>query len=147
CPRCIEGRMFRGMFAMNDPCPKCGLLFQREEGYFLGAMYFSYVLGAAVILPLYFLLAALLPGWDGVRVAALAWLAYLPFLPVIFRYSRVLWVYLERSGRFNGSDATVYEKLRLSEIERQKAASGPRQGAEESAVTPGSPTAPPSRGP
>ena len=36
--------MFRGVFAMNDPCPVCGLLFKREEGTFLGAMYVSYVL-------------------------------------------------------------------------------------------------------
>src|SRR5690242_14056243 len=42
CPRCRTGRIFRGVFAMNDPCPDCGLLFQREEGYFLGAMYISY---------------------------------------------------------------------------------------------------------
>ena len=42
CPRCWKGRMFRGGLSMNDPCPECGLIFQREEGYFLGAMYVSY---------------------------------------------------------------------------------------------------------
>lgn len=120
CPRCRRGKMFRGMFAMNDPCPECRLLFQREEGYFLGAMYFSYALGAFIILPLYFLLASLLPDWDGTRIALLAWLVYLPFVPSVFRYSRVLWVYLERSGRFSDSTAGSYEKHRLSQIERDR---------------------------
>ena len=35
CPNCRKGRMFRSLFDMNDPCPECGTLFQREEGYFL----------------------------------------------------------------------------------------------------------------
>src|SRR4051794_3870638 len=61
CPRCHKGRMFRGTFQMNDPCPVCGLIFQREEGYFLGSMYASYVIGCAILTPLYFLLAHLLP--------------------------------------------------------------------------------------
>lgn len=34
---------------MNDRCPTCGLHFNREPGYFLGAMYISYGLGLAVI--------------------------------------------------------------------------------------------------
>jgi len=34
---------------MHDRCPGCGLHFNREPGYFLGAMYISYGLGLAVI--------------------------------------------------------------------------------------------------
>src|SRR6185295_15533099 len=44
CPRCLEGRVFRGMLAMNDACPECGLVFEREPGYFVGAMYVSYAM-------------------------------------------------------------------------------------------------------
>ncbi|MGL4550618.1 MAG: DUF983 domain-containing protein [Gemmataceae bacterium] len=112
--------MFRGQFAMNDPCPVCGLLFQREEGYFLGAMYFSYVLGAAVILPGFFLAQYLLPGWNGTRVALLVWVLYLPLVPMIFRYSRTMWVHAERWGRFTDSTAGAYEKHRLREIAAQR---------------------------
>ena len=46
CPRCFRGRIFRGLFALNDPCPVYGELFRREEGTFLGPMYVSYGLGA-----------------------------------------------------------------------------------------------------
>ena len=34
---------------MNERCPHCGLKFEREQGYFLGAMYFSYGIATVVI--------------------------------------------------------------------------------------------------
>jgi len=49
CPRCHKGRLFHGWFGMNDPCPVCGLILQREEGYFLGAMYVSYGLSVSFL--------------------------------------------------------------------------------------------------
>ena len=116
CPRCRQGRMFRGSFAMNDPCPVCGLLFQREEGYFLGAMYGSYVLGSVVLGLLYLLAAALLPEQNGAIVVLVALIPYLFFVPVIFRYSRVTWVYFERLSSPVDEAAGAYEKMRLREI-------------------------------
>src|SRR5262245_38918403 len=61
CPRCLTGRVFRGTFAMNDPCPVCGQIFQREEGYFLGAMYVSYVLGCGIVGAAYLAVVAFSP--------------------------------------------------------------------------------------
>ena len=119
CPRCRTGRMFRGAFAMNDPCPVCGLLFQREEGYFLGAMYFSYLIGAVLLTAFYFTAAALLPDWSSPAVALVAMLPYLPLMPAVFRYSRVLWVYLERMADPNDASAGAYEKLRLRQLARR----------------------------
>src|SRR5262245_17317767 len=49
CPRCRGGRIFRGRLAMNETCPACGLRFERESGYFTGAMYVSYILALPVI--------------------------------------------------------------------------------------------------
>ena len=34
---------------MHERCPVCDLRFEREQGYFLGAMYVSYALGLAVL--------------------------------------------------------------------------------------------------
>ncbi len=34
---------------MHDECPSCGLRFNREPGYFLGAMYVSYGLALVAI--------------------------------------------------------------------------------------------------
>jgi hypothetical protein len=114
--------MFRGWLEMNDPCPVCGLVFQREEGSFLGAMYVSYVLACALLVPSYFLTAALFPNWDGIVVALVAQLPYLPFVPAVFRYSRVVWVYLDRATDPTGVCAGSFEKARLRELEKEKAA-------------------------
>src|SRR5436305_603750 len=37
CPRCGSGHLFKRWFSMVDRCPKCGYLFDREEGFWLGA--------------------------------------------------------------------------------------------------------------
>jgi len=113
--------MFRGSFAMNDPCPECGLLFQREEGTFLGAMYASYVLGVAILVPFYFLISWLLPDANGYVVAGLAMLPYLPLVPMVFRYSRVLWVHFERFTCPSDLSAGPYEKYRQQQIAAEKA--------------------------
>ena len=54
CPRCRTGRIFRrsifrGIPKMYERCPVCGLTFEREQGYFLGAMYISYGMGLVTI--------------------------------------------------------------------------------------------------
>ena len=80
--------MFKGSFSMNDPCPVCGLIFhgQCEEGLLpSGAMYFSYFLGVGILGPFFFVLSYLLPAWDGVRIAFLSLVLYLPFIPAVFR--------------------------------------------------------------
>jgi hypothetical protein len=104
--------MFRGGFTMNDPCPVCGLVFQREEGYFLGAMYVSYVLSTALLVVFYGVATLLLPDWDSLYVALIALVPYVPFVPAVFRYSRVLWIYLDRSLCPGDESAGAYEKVR-----------------------------------
>ena len=37
CPLCGAGKLFTGWFRMKERCPGCGYLFEREEGFFLGA--------------------------------------------------------------------------------------------------------------
>ena len=36
CPRCGEGMLFRGWFRMRSQCDWCGLVYEREPGFFLG---------------------------------------------------------------------------------------------------------------
>src|SRR2546423_1584030 len=49
CPRCLQGRVYRGVVSMNEVCPYCGYVFGREGGYFTGAMYVSYGSGLVVV--------------------------------------------------------------------------------------------------
>jgi uncharacterized protein (DUF983 family) len=91
CPRCGEGRLFAGWFTMDERCERCGLRFEREHGYFVGAIYVNYAvtavlcLGTAIALDL--LLGISLPAQLAVA-GALAVLVPLVF----FRYARSLWL-------------------------------------------------------
>ncbi|MEX1177299.1 MAG: DUF983 domain-containing protein [Nitriliruptor sp.] len=38
CPVCGEKDIFDGFFTISERCPTCGLVFEREDGYWLGAM-------------------------------------------------------------------------------------------------------------
>jgi hypothetical protein len=42
CPRCLRGQVFATLFRMHEQCPVYRLPFEREPGYFTGAMYLSY---------------------------------------------------------------------------------------------------------
>jgi len=101
CPRCREGRIFRGSLLhvfpkMNERCPVCDLKFEREEGYFLGAMYISYGIGVVIICVFAFTLW-MLTGWSLQKVVFWGVLLFIPFAPSITLFSRVLWIYLDRS--------------------------------------------------
>src|SRR5438552_15803247 len=42
CPRCLQGPIYERGMTMHARCPVCGLRLEREQGYFMGAMYISY---------------------------------------------------------------------------------------------------------
>jgi uncharacterized protein (DUF983 family) len=79
---------------MNKNCPECGLLYERESGYFLNAMFVAYVIGFVIFAPLalvlYFLQVSAL--WFSVILVGLILLLW----PFIFRYSRVLWMHVDQ---------------------------------------------------
>jgi hypothetical protein len=81
---------------MNDCCPACDLLFNREPGYFLGAMYISYGLGLAFV-SAFGAILWLLTGWGFTNVVTLALVVFLPFAPMLTFLSRVLWIYLDQT--------------------------------------------------
>lgn len=96
CPRCRRGKMFRGQITMNETCSYCGLRFGREEGYYTGAMYVSYFESVAVLAVigtlLWWLGRNFLSLWMGMLITTAI---FLLFVPMIFRYSRVMWLYID----------------------------------------------------
>ena len=101
CPRCRVGKIFHhsiflGFPKMHERCSVCRLRFEREEGYFLGAMYISFLLS----LPVIALIAALLwavTGWWITKDTIWAVVLFLPLAPAITLLSRVLWIYLDQT--------------------------------------------------
>jgi len=100
CPRCRVGKIFRKPLwlfpGMNERCPACGLKFEREEGYFLGAMYIGYGLGVIAIAVLAVLVWVLL-GWPLVKSVMGGIVLFLPLAPVLTWMARVLWIYLDQA--------------------------------------------------
>ena len=81
---------------MHERCPVCDLKFQREEGYFLGAMYISYGLALAAILAIALVLWVL-TRWRIDRIVIWAIVLFLPLVLPITMLARVLWIYLDQT--------------------------------------------------
>jgi uncharacterized protein (DUF983 family) len=101
CPRCRLGgifvySIFRGFPRMCPRCSICDLKFQREEGYFLGAMYISFGLALAIIALIAGLLWAI-TGWWITKDVIWAVILFLPLAPSISLFARVLWIYLDQA--------------------------------------------------
>lgn len=95
CPRCGKGKLFRGIFAMYDQCPVCGLDFVREEGFYTGAMAINLVV-SELIVTAYILPVAIISGINPQIpfIPILIFSSPLPILlPIIFfRPARGLWL-------------------------------------------------------
>lgn len=108
CPRCHTGDIYtyplikiHKFTDTNKLCPHCKLMFEREPGFFFGAMYVSYVFSVAILLSTAFMLYF---GFGDpaywVYVVTIP-LVVIIFLPLSFRYSRVLYLYAFGGVRYN----------------------------------------------
>ncbi|WP_461115651.1 DUF983 domain-containing protein [Spirosoma jeollabukense] len=100
CPRCRKGKIFskpfyspRGFDEMYEHCPHCGLRYEVEPGYFVGAMYVSYAISGGVALVIGFLLFYFGGDPEGWVYAAVVAPVMLVIAPINFRISRVIWLY------------------------------------------------------
>jgi uncharacterized protein (DUF983 family) len=59
CPNCGQRPIFSGWFRLAEKCPHCGLKFERQPGYWVGAVTFNTALGIAVFLAAFGLFLAL----------------------------------------------------------------------------------------
>jgi uncharacterized protein (DUF983 family) len=101
CPRCRQGLLFispnpyklKYMTKMPDQCSVCKLDFLQELGFYWGAMYVSY--GLTVAFSFFnFIFTYLLWGWLTWQFIIGNTLVLILTLPVMFRCSRVIWLYL-----------------------------------------------------
>src|SRR5262249_27539597 len=95
CPRCGNGPIFVGMFRMRPLCPVCGLVFEREPGYFIGSIYLNYGLTTVLMIAGYFALekeGGLGPWW----CLGLCGVFGVVFPLIFFRNARTLWLALDQ---------------------------------------------------
>ena len=97
CPRCGKGSLVAGLYKTAPACSHCGMVFEKEAGYFAGAIYPLYgmsgFLGGAVAL------TAML-GFDTGIWVSVAWgsAAVVLASPYLFWVSRS--VFLNAEERF-----------------------------------------------
>ncbi len=101
CPECHKGSLFivknpfklKSLALMPELCPVCNLTFNPEPGFYWGALYTSYALAIVVALT-DFTIVYLLFGWNVWAILG-SITAFLTLIaPVLFRYSRMLWLYV-----------------------------------------------------
>lgn len=102
CPHCNQGKVFKannvffslGFSKMNEVCDNCGFRFEKEPGYFFGAMYLSYGLGTVEGLLTYFICQYILSivNFNSIMLIIGITITLLCFFN--FRLSRILWIRL-----------------------------------------------------
>jgi uncharacterized protein (DUF983 family) len=101
CPRCGKGDLFEKsnpysagkILAMHKNCSNCGMRYERESGFFFGAMYVSYALNIALFVSAtvaYYVYFEDKIDWKWYISGYVALTLLLS--PIIFRLSRSLWL-------------------------------------------------------
>lgn len=113
CPRCHQGKVFendngyniKNGLKMYTHCPVCHLKYERELGFFQGAMYVSYALQVALFVVVYAADAFFFQMNLNLLVAIIISSIIILF-PITFRWSRLLWM----------NFFINYDKSQISEI-------------------------------
>lgn len=93
CPRCCDGAVYSGLLRTRKHCPVCDLAFEREPGYFTGAMYASYFLGMVATTPVW--LTLLMTGQSLALIVSVSLAEVVVLMPAFFHYSRIIWLHLD----------------------------------------------------
>jgi uncharacterized protein (DUF983 family) len=100
CPRCNQGDVFatkslftyRNFAKMNSHCSVCGEDFQREVGFYYGAMYVSYALTVAYMVGMT-IVFVWLTGWFSIPgFFYFLFPSMLLLFPFFYRLSRLIWL-------------------------------------------------------
>ena len=91
CPACGGAPVFRAPFRVHTDCPACGTVFQREEGFFVGAIMLNVVTTEAAVMAAAGLSLLLFPGRDHLLLGLLFAVALL-FPVAFYHHSWSLWL-------------------------------------------------------
>ncbi|MDR6844076.1 DUF983 domain-containing protein [Flavobacterium granuli] len=102
CPHCHEGKVFNekniflniGFPKMNQYCPHCHFKFEKEPGYFFGAMYVNYGLTVAQGIATYLIAQQFFTERFDLRIIAIIAFVIVSMASFNIRLSRLLWIYM-----------------------------------------------------
>ena len=91
CPACGGARVFRSPFHVRTHCPACGTVFQREAGFFVGAVMLNVVTTEAAVMFAAGLCLLAFPGRDRLLLGLLFAVALL-FPVAFYHHAWSLWL-------------------------------------------------------
>jgi uncharacterized protein (DUF983 family) len=92
CPNCGAKGIFDGYFKMKERCPQCGMKFEREEGFFAGAVFINLALAEFALFGfIVVVFAVTLPDPPTVAIAAGAVVISILLPIVLYPYSKSVW--------------------------------------------------------
>jgi uncharacterized protein (DUF983 family) len=98
CARCGSGKLFRHYLSMVPDCPRCGLHFEREPGYWAGALAIN-IISVGGLFAVTFLVAMILTIPDVPVPLMLA--IFVPMMaigPIVwYPFSKTIWVAVDRA--------------------------------------------------
>ncbi len=105
CPHCHQGKVFKekSIFfkfsfpKMNEFCCHCHQKFQKEPGYFFGAMYVNYGLTVAQAITTYCIAHFFFKQTFDLRIIPIIMVVIVTLSPLNIRLSRLLWLYMFRN--------------------------------------------------
>jgi uncharacterized protein (DUF983 family) len=91
CPACGQTPLFQSLFKMHTECSHCGMVFMREQGYFIGAIYVNVIVTEGLIFFTYLICLLTLPAANNTIYTILFVLALV--IPLLFyRHARSIWL-------------------------------------------------------
>ncbi len=99
CPRCHKGKVFesnnpynyKNGLKMKEQCSCCKLKYEREPGFFFGAMYVSYALTSGLFI-VFYLVDSLWLHLETWLLLTLIITSIIALFPVNFRFGRLIWM-------------------------------------------------------
>jgi uncharacterized protein (DUF983 family) len=96
CPRCGGRKIFASWFRLEPACPACGYSFERESGYWVGAIQVNLAVTESLFMLVFLItLFATMPAvpWQPLLIVALVTNAVFPWF--FYPYSKTLWMALD----------------------------------------------------
>jgi len=102
CPRCHEGDFYvcknpyhlKELGKNHEKCDKCGYKYEKEPGFFFGAMYVSYGISIAFSVSIAVAILVLFPSASYKVYLTAILVGLIALMPISFRLSRVVWMNL-----------------------------------------------------
>lgn len=106
CPDCGSGSLFDRYFSMVDRCPRCDVSFERDEGYWVGAMIVNTAFAILVFLAI--VVGGIAISWPDVpwNTLLIASISSMIIVPIaLYPTSKTVWVALDLMVRPRSDEA------------------------------------------